>query len=558
MLCAIITVGTNLTIPYIIGKVIDALNEGQLTTDHLIHYLTGFLLLSVASIIFSRLLRRIPMKLSHQIEFTIRRNIFQHLTHMDGAFFRSHHTGDLMTRMSSDINIVRDAIGQGLLQGSRTLIVILFASIVMGISSPDLALIVLVLFTPMVIAFFLIIRKMRTFQQALQEKVSDISNYCQESFSGIRCLKGFAIEDRKNHRFSTLSRQLLQKTMQMQSTRQLLWPLMAFWFNLGTILIFYVGGKKVMNGTISLGTLAQFIQYLLYMQWPLLALSWVLSMLQRGKVSWNRIQQILESPPAIADPARPEKADSSYDVHFEDVSLDIDAKRLLNHINLHIPQGTILGITGPTGSGKSLLASLVARLHDPTEGSVRIGQTDLRNMTLSDLRNRIGYTMQEPVLFSQTLEKNIGFGLPEADSSRVKWAAQIAHLDPDIQNFPDQYETLLGERGVTLSGGQRQRTALSRAIAKKPDILILDDVLSAVDTQTEASIMEKIQPIMARSTTLFISHRISTLRYADHIIVIEDGSITQQGTHNELITQPGYYLELNTMQQIEQQLEANA
>ena len=558
--CALVTVGCNLAMPVVIRWIIDGLNEGTLSPEDLRQYLLLFGAIGIVSLFFSRLLRSIPLKLSHHIEYALRKDVFRHLTHLDQAFYRSERTGDLMTRMSSDINIIRDSIGQGLLQGTRTVVVLVFATLVMALADIQLTLVILAVFTPMVAIFFLVLRYMRRYQQELQEHVSDVSNYCQESFAGIRCLKGFALERRRNAAFADLNSGLIRKTMRMQATRQSLFPFMAFWFSFGTILIFIIGGKKIMAGELTLGTLTQFIQYLLYMQWPLLALSWVMSMLQRGKVSWIRVKAILDRQPGIAesDDQIPDVgAPLSSSIRFQSLNLAINDRTILQNIDLDIPAGTTLGITGPTGSGKTLLTSLVARLMDPTEGTVLVGGTDVRRIPLARLRGMIGYAAQEPMLFSRTLEHNIGFGVEDADMITVGWAAEIAHLHGDVAGFPDQYQTMLGERGVTLSGGQRQRTAISRAIARRPDILILDDVLSAVDTQTEAAIMEKLQPVMDERTTLFVSHRVSTLHYADEIIVIENGRITQRGTHDELIRQPGYYGDLNTMQQLEQKLEGD-
>jgi len=576
--CVLIAVSINLYLPYTMRLVIDGLTEKTLDRTTLMYLMLTYFILATVAVVFSRLLRSIPLKLSHKIEYVLRNDVFSHLTKLDQEYYRGERTGDLMTRMSSDINIIRDSIGQGLLQGIRTFAVLLFASIIMAFTDPDLALLVFSLYLPMVGIFFLILRKMRRQQKDLQEHVSEVSNFCQESFSGIRTLKGFALERRRNAQFEDLNDGLVAKNMLLQVSRQSLWPFMAFWFSLGMILILNFGGRKIIQGELTLGTLTQFIQYLLYMQWPLLALSWTMSMMQRGKVSWIRIKEILEREPALEcrisnmEPKNgagnlPSKSDIPYStfcdsmstsIHFQNVSLSIKGRPFLHDINLEIPPGTTLGITGPTGSGKTLLVSLVARLMDPTQGSISVGGQDIRTLPLADLRGMIGFAEQEPVLFSRTLEHNIGFGVVKPDKNLIGWAAEVAHLRGDVESFPDQYQTMLGERGVTLSGGQRQRTAISRAIARRPDILILDDVLSAVDTQTEAAIMGKLQPVMAERTTLFVSHRISTLRYADAIIVIEDGRITQRGTHAELIRQTGYYSELNTMQQLEEQLKADA
>ncbi|MEN8256020.1 MAG: ABC transporter ATP-binding protein [Verrucomicrobiota bacterium] len=576
--CVLVAVGINLYLPYLMRLVIDGLTGKALDTATLFRLLGTYLLMGAVSLVFSRLLRRIPLKISHKIEYALRADVFEHLTKLDQEFYRSERTGDLMTRMSSDINIIRDAIGQGLLQGTRTAVVLAFASVVMFLTDPGLSLLVFSLYLPMVVIFFLILRTMRQQQKELQEHVSEVSNFSQESFSGIRTLKGFALERRRNAQFKALNSDLVWKNMRLQASRQSLWPFMAFWFSLGMILILNLGGRRIIEGELTLGTLTQFVQYLLYMQWPLLALSWSMSLVQRGKVSWIRIREILERESSLerresnmepqneeGDPAAesgipcanfPDSTPAS--IEFRNIGLGINGRSFLHHVDLTVPAGTTLGITGPTGSGKTLLVSLVARLMDPTEGAILVGGEDIRNMPLARLRCMIGFAAQEPVLFSRTLEHNIGFGVVKPDKDLIGWAAEIAHLRNDVENFPDQYQTMLGERGVTLSGGQRQRTAISRAIARRPDILILDDVLSAVDTQTEAAIMGKLKPVMAERTTLFVSHRVSTLRYADEIVVIENGRISQRGTHNDLIQQPGYYSELNTLQQLKEQLEAGS
>ncbi len=494
------------------------------------------------------------------MEYALRKDVFEHLTKMDQEFFRHIRTGDLITRMSSDMTLVRDSIGQGLLQGIRTSAVILFASVVMLLTDASLALLVISLYLPMTFFCFLVLKLVRLRQKLLQEQVSNISSFCQETFAGIRCIKGFAIEQRRVDIFESINKDLIGLSMRVQIARQVLWPFMAFWFALSVIIILNIGGRQVINGQRSIGMLVQFLQYLLYMQWPLLSFSWLASLLQRGKVSWHRIKEVLEREPVIRDSDLTDFSINTLhgEIALKNISLDIDGRRFLHDINIVIPAGKTIGITGPTGSGKTLLVSLVARLIDPTEGTISIDGHDIKAIPLALLRKHIGFAAQESILFSRTLEHNIGFGVNDADERLIDWAAGIADLTKDVETFSDRFATIIGERGVTLSGGQRQRTSISRAIARQPEILILDDVLSAVDTQTEAAIMDKLQPVMKERTTFFVSHRVSTLRYADEIVVLEDGRITQCGTHRQLIAKPGYYRELNVMQQLERKLETDS
>jgi ATP-binding cassette subfamily B multidrug efflux pump len=560
VLCTIVTVAISLYLPFIIRRVVDGLTNGTMSQTVLVHQLLWYAGLSGITLVFSRYLRRIPLKLSHKVEYALRKDIFDHLTRMDQEFFRNMRTGDLITRMSSDMTLVRDSIGQGLLQGIRATGVILFASVIMLVTDASLARLVLSLYLPMTFFFFLVIKVIRRRQRLLQEKVSDVANFCQETFAGIRCIKGFAIEPRRTETFESLNKDLVHLNMRVQTVRQSLWPFMAFWFCLSVMVILNIGGRQVINGDRSIGTLVQFMQYLLYMQWPLLGFSWIASLLQRGKVSWQRIKEILEQEPDIRNSEQTDYTISSLhgEIVLKDLSLDIEGRRFLHQINLRITSGKTIGITGPTGSGKTLLVSLVARLMDPTEGKISIDGHNIKIIPLDVLRNHIGFAAQEPILFSRTLEHNIGFGVDEPDEQVIDWAADVAHLKKDVEMFPNRFGTLIGERGVTLSGGQRQRTSIGRAVARHPEILILDDVLSAVDTQTEAAIIEKLEPVMRERTTLLVSHRLSALRNVDEIVVIENGRITQHGTHTDLIVQPGYYRELNAMQQIESQMEADS
>ncbi len=557
VLCALITVSINLTLPYILRLAIDRLTEGTMTLRALGSMVLLYLGLALAVAWFARQLRRLPLLAGHGLEYCVRRDLFAHLTRLDPEFFRTHRTGDLMTRATSDLNVVRDATGQGLLQGIRTVIALVMAAGVMIIVHAQLAMLLLCIYVPMVLFFFAVLRILRHRQKALQEKLSELSSFAQESFSGIRCIKGFALESRWNWLFASESEQLAGKEMRLQSLRQLLWPLMALWFSAATLMLMYTGGSDVIRGTLSVGVLVQFSQYLLYLQWPLLSLSWMMSLVQRGRVSWLRITELFDSVPQVADTAITDQAIRSLDgsLALSNVSLKADGVSLLEDIELEIAAGQTVGITGPTGCGKTLLVSLFARLAEPTSGTVLAGGVDVRQIPLAVLREQIGFAQQEPVLFSRTLEHNIAFGLEVLDEATVSWAAAVARLHADIESFPGRYQTVVGERGVTLSGGQRQRTAISRALARHPRILILDDVLSAVDTQTEAEIMRNLQPVMAGCTCLFVSHRASTLQYTDTIVVIEHGRITQRGTHAELSQSPGYYAELVQRQQLQARLE---
>jgi ATP-binding cassette subfamily B protein len=335
---------------------------------------------------------------------------------------------------------------------------------------------------------------------------------------------------------------------------------MAFLFGLGHVIILVAGGRLVLAGRLTLGEMVQFNQYLMVMSWPMMALGWTLNLLMRGRASWERIRQLLRARPAIEDGAGTDASLTrvSGDIVFEGVGLVRDGRRLLSDIDLVIPEGSTVGITGPTGGGKTLLVSLLARLADPTEGAVRIGGRDVRTYPLETLRRAISVAPQEPFLFSDTLAHNIAFGLPARDESAVLRASEIAQLSDEVDLFPERFETVLGEGGVTLSGGQRQRTAISRAVAREAPILVLDDVLSAVDTETEARILEGLRAEVSRRTALMVSHRVSTLRHADLIVVLDGGRIIDRGTHEELLARPGYYRTLDEAQRLEADLEAYA
>jgi len=521
-------------------------------------YALGYLAAALLGGVFGLYMRQILLSLSYQIEFEIRERIFAHLTRLDHYFYSRERTGDLMTKMTSDLNAVREFIGQGVLQGARTLIGFVLAFGVMFAIHAGMAAMMALLLPCISLLFFLLLRIIRRRYEASQEQFSIISNFSQENFAGIRTLRGYGIEERQQGLFKTLNEEYIRLKMALSRIERPLWPMMSLLFGIGVVALLSVGGRFVIAGTLTIGEFVQFIQYLFMLQWPMLALGWTMNLLQRGGASWKRIQLILHAEPRIQSPVEPAepRVPVRGDVAFDHVSLSLNGMPILHDIHFSVHAGETIGITGPTGAGKTILIYLLARLLDPDNGSVRIDGQDVRDIPLDQLRQHIGMAPQEPFLFSDTLANNILFGAPDSDLEHIFYIAEIAQLSSDVNAFPDRYETLLGERGVTLSGGQRQRTAISRAIARQPAILVLDDVFSAIDTQTEANIQSRLRPLLKDRTAFIVSHRMSTLRHADRIIVLENGRITQHGTHRSLLQEPGYYRELEEMQRLEAQLEA--
>ena len=553
-------------LPQVLGAIIDGLKSGELSEPALMRLIGKLLVVSLLGSLFSIFMRRILLGLAQRVEFDIRRDVFAHLSRMDHGFFQRERTGDIMTKMSSDLFSVKDMVGQGLLQGSRIVIGFPVAFGIMFTLNHELALIVMGIIPVISIVFFILIRMIRSRYDAVQDQFSNISNFCQENFGGFRTVKGFGIEERMKDRFRELNDIYIQRTMKLTRVEEPVWPFMVFMFAVGTLLLLLAGGRRVIEGELSLGDFVKFNQYLLILQWPMLALGWTSNLFQRGIASWKRIRTIIDARPDIRDGAHtdPQLRLVEGDIHLREVSYTANERKLLSDVTLSIPSGQVLGITGPTGSGKTLLISLLCRLIDPTSGRITIGEHDIRSFPLAVLRQQIGLAPQEAFLFSDTLANNIALGLNGDTTTsmpheeRVAWAAGVAHLSDDVERFPEKFSTMLGERGVTLSGGQRQRTAISRALALEPRVLILDDVFSAVDTQTEAKILGQLLPVLRQRTAILVSHRVSTLKHADRIIVMEDGKIAQDGTHASLIAVPGYYREQDEMQRLEARLEGDA
>lgn len=539
--------------PYFLRLTVDAVGHGGPYGRYAL-----FLLLSGGvSALLSYFMRRLAVVASRQVEYDLRKDLFHHLLRLDRSFHHKTRVGDLMNRLNTDLSAVREMVGPGIMMGSRLSFLVLLAFLSMYAVDARLAFYLTLILPSIALAIFYLLRLIDRRYREAQEAFDAISTLAQEAFSGIRVVKGYALEGRMLTRFQDLNQAYMAKSLALVKVEGPMQALLGFLMGFAFLTVLWAGGGMVVRGELSVGELVQFNAYLAQLTWPILGLGWVMAMYQRGLTSLRRLLEVLDQEPAIRDqdplPLRLE--DLSGEVRFEGVGLQLEGRWLLKDITLTVPEGMTLGITGRTGAGKSLLAALVPRLLDPTEGRVYVGGYEARRIPLATLRQAVGMAPQEPFLFSETLMENIAFGLEVQDPERVAWAAQLAGIHEEILAFPKGYETVLGERGVTLSGGQRQRVALARALAKRPKILILDDALSAVDTETEARILQGLKTVLGRQTTFLISHRTATLRHADWIIVLEGGRIVEEGTHESLLEAGGLYAELDRIQRMESEVE---
>jgi ATP-binding cassette subfamily B protein len=549
--------------PQVLQIAIDDLNHG-VTQQKILRYAALLVAVSLSKGVFLFLTRWIIIGISRDIEFDLRNDLFRQLEKQAAEYYAEHRTGDIMARMTNDLNAVRMLLGPAIMYSANTVLFSIGAVFFLLRISPFLTLVALV---PLPLASVLVQtmgRKIHERFERIQAMFSEISAQAQENFSGARLVRAFAQEEPQIASFEAANRENVRRGLRLVQLMGMLWPTLEFILGLSLAITLLVGGHEVLSNRISVGQFVAFNTYMMMLTWPVIALGWVVNLVQRGTASVIRIDELMKEKPTIddaaADPALTPETRLKGKIEFRHLNFaytDTEGRpvEVLHDISLEIPAGTSLALVGPTGSGKSTLVGLIARLYDATPGAVLIDDRPVREYPLATLRANIGFVPQETFLFSESIRENIAFGAPHATYDDVFRAAEAAHIRREFEDFPHGMDTAVGERGLTLSGGQKQRTAIARAVVRDPAILILDDALASVDTYTEETILRQLREVMRDRTTIFISHRISTVRHADRIAVLVNGRIAELGTHEELLSLGHFYAGLYEKQLLEEELE---
>ncbi|MDC3259338.1 ABC transporter ATP-binding protein/permease [Flavobacteriaceae bacterium] len=544
--------------PRLIGNSLTAVEQYLQQTDGDVEQIRNILWVNILIIIGTTLvsgfltfwMRQTIINVSRYIEFDLKNEIFWHYQRLTQRFYKNNRTGDLMNRISEDVGKVRMYVGPAFMYSVNTISLFVIVISYMISIAPELTLYTILPLPILSVTIYKLSRIINIKSTLVQEMLSKMSSFAQESFSGIAVIKSYNLQPKMNSNFDTLASQSYEKNMALVKVQAWFFPLMILLIGCSNLIVIYVGGNQYINGEIEIGVLAEFIIYVNMLTWPVAVVGWITSIVQQAEASQKRINDFLTEQPEIVDgPGVPQKIEGN--LSFKNVSLCYPETEIqaLNNINLEISKGTTIGVIGNIGSGKSTFLDLISRLYDPSEGKIELDGKDLKEYRLEELRSFIGYVPQNAFLFSESIEDNIRFGAVDAKEDEIIAATKKAAVHKNIIEFKGGYKTLLGERGVTLSGGQIQRVSIARVLIKDPTILLLDDCLSAVDTDTEEEILKHLKSVSKDKTTLIVSHRISSIKHADQIIVFENGEIVQQGKHVDLIGVKGYYKELSEKQQ---------
>ena len=553
----------SLQIPRIIGQSFNSVEDylsGKITDKSIVEedlLMNVFIIIGVAILagIFTFLMRQTIIVTSRLVEFDLKNEIYQQYQFLSINFYKKNRTGDLMNRISEDVSKVRMYFGPAIMYSMNMIFLFIVGFTQMFKIDATLTMYTLIPFPILSISIFFISKLINEKSTIVQQYLSKLTTYNQEFFSGMNVVKSYGIEPVVISGFETLADQSKEKNISLYKIQALFFPLMILLIGISNLTVIYVGGQQYINGEIQIGVIAEFILYVNMLTWPVAVVGWVTSMVQQAEASQKRINEFLQEVPEIQN-TNSEKFDTKGAIEFKNVSLRYDDTNIeaLKDVSFTVKAGETIAILGKTGSGKSTVVNLISRLYDTTSGEISIDNKLIKNINLNDLRNTIGFVPQDPFLFSDTISNNIRFGKEDATEDEIMLAAKKAVVHENIIDFKNGYQTILGERGVTLSGGQKQRVSIARAIIKDPKILVFDDCLSAVDTETEEKILENLKEVSENKTTFIISHRVSSAKNADKIIILDEGKIIQQGTHNQLVNKKGYYNELYEQQLLEKEI----